>query len=50
MNQNETIVMVLVGLLFSLSAGVRITLPLLALNVLARALYGRATARIAGTP
>jgi hypothetical protein len=34
-NQNETIVMVLVGLLFSLSAGVRITLPLLALNVLA---------------
>jgi hypothetical protein len=34
-NQNETIAMVLVGLLFSLSAGVRITLPLLALNVLA---------------
>ncbi len=35
MNQNETIAMVLVGLLFSLSAGVRITLPLLALNELA---------------
>jgi hypothetical protein len=35
MNQNETIAMVLVGLLFSLSAGVRITLPLLALNLLA---------------
>jgi hypothetical protein len=34
-NQNETIAMVLVGLLFSLSAGVRITLPLLALNELA---------------
>jgi hypothetical protein len=34
-NQNETIAMVLVGLLFSLSAGVRITLPLLALNLLA---------------
>jgi hypothetical protein len=33
-NQNETIIMVLVGLLFSLSAGVRITLPLLALNLL----------------
>ena len=35
MNQNETIALVLVGLLFSLSAGVRITLPLLALNQLA---------------
>jgi hypothetical protein len=35
MNQNETIVMVLAGLLFSLSAGVRATLPLLALNQLA---------------
>jgi hypothetical protein len=34
-NQNETIAMVLLGLLFSLSAGVRITLPLLALNQLA---------------
>jgi hypothetical protein len=34
-NQNETIAMVLVGVLFSLSAGVRITLPLLALNELA---------------
>jgi hypothetical protein len=32
---NETIAMVLVGILFSLSAGVRITLPLLALNLLA---------------
>jgi hypothetical protein len=32
---NETIAMVLVGLLFSMSAGVRITLPLLALNLLA---------------
>ncbi len=35
MNQNETIAMALLGLLFSLSAGVRITLPLLALNLLA---------------
>jgi hypothetical protein len=34
-NGNETIAMVLVGLLFSLSAGVRITLPLIALNQLA---------------
>lgn len=35
MNGNETIALVLVGLLFSLSAGVRITLPLIALNQLA---------------
>jgi hypothetical protein len=34
-NGNETIALVLVGLLFSLSAGVRITLPLIALNQLA---------------
>jgi hypothetical protein len=34
-NGNETIALVLVGLLFSLSAGVRITLPLSALNQLA---------------
>jgi hypothetical protein len=32
---NETIALVLVGVLFSLSAGVRVTLPLLALNLLA---------------
>jgi hypothetical protein len=31
-NGNETIALVLVGLLFSLSAGVRMTLPLIALN------------------